>query len=194
MNTPIVEQEEDDMADFLARLEQTVVKKPAKRFSTIQRDETGNRIVHIVVPKVNKAKGDIAPPEFEITTFDLDPITKTQAKDDLDNSVASIKAKLDEETEKKNEHKREVECLKEYIRQLTTKPLDQANPNALLLLDSQQVVKSYEEDAVTAKETRDWMESTKEEAAKFMEEISSTYEQTSLLSKIENMAEMSANF
>lgn len=43
MNTLVVEeQEEDDMADFLARLEQTAAKKPTKRFSTIQRDETGN--------------------------------------------------------------------------------------------------------------------------------------------------------
>lgn len=57
MNALVVEeQEEADMADFLARLEQTTVKKPSKRFSTIQRDETGNYIVQIAVPKVNKAK------------------------------------------------------------------------------------------------------------------------------------------
>lgn len=69
-------QEEDDMADFLARLEQTAVKKSATRFSAIQRDETGCRIVQIVVPKVDKAKGYIASHEYEITTFNLGPTTK----------------------------------------------------------------------------------------------------------------------
>lgn len=137
INTPVIEDsEEDDMAGFLARIEKLVVKKLAKRFFTIQRDEAGNCTMLIAAPKVNKAKGDIAPHEYEITTFDLGPSTKTQVKEDLDNSVASMKAKLDEETEKKNEHKREFERLKEYIRHLTTKPLDQANPEALPLLNS----------------------------------------------------------
>lgn len=67
-----------------------------------------------------------------------------------------MKAKLDEETEKKNEHKRQVEHLKEYIRHLTTKPLDKANPEALPLLNSQQLVKGFEEDAVTEKLKIGW--------------------------------------
>lgn len=150
--------------------------------------------MQIVVPKANKAKGDISPHEYEITTFDLGPSTKAQVKEDLDNSVASMKAKLDEETQKKNEHKRDVERLKEYIRQLTTKPLNQANPEVLSLLDSQQAIKSSEEDAETARETRDWIENIKE-AAMFIEGISSAYNQTySLLSTIENMVEMWADF
>lgn len=34
-------QEEDDTADFLARLEKVTVKKLTKKFFTIQRDEAG---------------------------------------------------------------------------------------------------------------------------------------------------------
>lgn len=144
------------------------------------------------MPKVDKAKGDIGPHEYEITTFDLGPSTKTQVKEDLDNLVASMKAKLDEETKKKKEYKREVERLKEHIQHLTTKPLDQ---EALLHLNPQEVIENIKEEKITTRETKDWMESIRKEEATFMEGISLAYEQTSsLLSRIENMEEVWADF
>lgn len=129
-------QEEDDMVDFLAKLEQVATKKPARRFSTIQRDEAGYRTVQIVVEKLDEAKGDIASHEYEITTLNLGPTTKKQEAEDLDNSIASMKARLDKEIGKK-EYKREVEHLRDYIQHLT-KQLDQANPEAPPLLTSQE--------------------------------------------------------
>lgn len=56
-----VQEEEDDMADFLPRLETMAVRKPTRIFSTIQRDEAGHRTVQIAMPTVDKSKDDIAP-------------------------------------------------------------------------------------------------------------------------------------
>lgn len=78
---------------------------------------------------------------------------------------------------------------------MTTEPLNQANPEVLSLLDSQQTVKIFEEDALTATETRDLIENIKEEAKKFIEGIPSAYDQTSsLLSRIDNMTVIWVDF
>ncbi|XP_057836292.1 DNA-directed RNA polymerases IV and V subunit 2 [Cryptomeria japonica] len=100
-----------------------------------------------------------------------------------------MKARLDKEVEKKKEYKREVERLGEYIQHLT-KQLNQANPEVLPPLNSQEIVRSFEEEVVTARETKEWMESTSKEAATFVENLALTYGQTtSLLSKIASMVE-----
>lgn len=176
--------EEDDMADFLARLETVAAKKLAKVFSTIQKDEIGRCTMQIAVLIVDKSKEDITPQEYAITTVDLGPTTKGQEVEDLDNSVASIKARLEKEVAKKREYK-EIECLKEYIQHLI-KPLDQADPVVPPLLNSsQETIKFFEEEMVTAKETKEWITSMSGEAATFVERLMLAYGQTSpLLSRI----------
>lgn len=153
----------------------------------------GCRTVQIVVPKVDKAKGDIDPHEYEITAISLGPTTKKREAKDLDNSIASMKARVDKEVDKKKEYKKEVECLRESIQHLT-RPLNQANPEAPLLLNPQETVKSSEEKAITTRDTKAWMESTSKETDTFVERLALTYGQTSsLLSRIANMAEAWAN-
>lgn len=183
-------EDEDDMVDFLARLETVAVRKPTKMFSTIQRDETSHRMVQIAVPTMFKSKEDIAPQEYAITTVDLGPTTKSQKIEDLDNSIMSIKVRLEKEVAKKREYKQEVEHLKKYIQHLT-KPPDQASSTAPLLLNSSlEASKITEEDMTTTKETKEWIASKSEEANTFVRRLVSTYKQTSsFLSQIVSLTE-----
>lgn len=68
-------QQEDDTTNFLARLGKVPIKKTAKKYSLIQRDDAGMRSIQVVVPKFDKAKEDITPGEYEITTINLGPTT-----------------------------------------------------------------------------------------------------------------------
>lgn len=88
IQAPVEIQEEDDTADFLARLEQVATKKLAKKFSTIQRDEADSHSIQIAVPTVDKAQDEITPQEYAITTIDLSPTTKGQEVEELDNFVS----------------------------------------------------------------------------------------------------------
>lgn len=138
---------------------------------------------------MDKSKEDITHQECEITTFDLRPTTKGQEVEDLDNSIASMKAILDKEVGKKREYKKEIERLKEYIQYLT-KPFNQGNAIATLLKSSQEAIENFEQEKVTARETKEWMASKREEAATFVDRLMLMYGQTSsLLSRIVSMVE-----
>lgn len=72
-----VPEEEDDMVDFLTKLEAASAKKPTKTFSTIQRDEAGHRTIQVAILTVDKSREEITPQEYAITSaVDLSPTTK----------------------------------------------------------------------------------------------------------------------
>lgn len=146
-----VPEEEDDMADFLARLEAVSARKLAKAFSTIQRDEVGHRTVQVAVPTVDKSREEITPLEYAITIVDLGPTTKGHEMEELDNSVSTIKARLEKEIATKKDYKREVERLKEYIQHLT-KPFDLTSSAAPPLMNTSH--ETLEEEKNIAKETK----------------------------------------
>lgn len=73
----LMEIQQDDTTKFLARLENITIKKTTK-YSLIQKDDVGFRLVQVVVPRVEKAKRDITPEEYEITAINLGPTTKEQ--------------------------------------------------------------------------------------------------------------------
>lgn len=118
----------------------------------------------------------------------MGPTTKGQEVEDLDNLVASMKARIDKEVRKKREYKKEIEGLEEYIQHLT-KPLNQDDAAIPLLLNpSQGVTKNPEEEKVIAREAKEWMATKREKVATFMDKLMLTYGQTSfLLSRIANM-------
>lgn len=110
--------------------------------------------------------------------------------EELDNSVSTIKARLEKEVAKRKEYKREVERLKEYIRHLT-QPLNQGDAIAPPLFNAlKEMTKDVEEGMVTAKEAQEWIASKGTEAALFiaskgteatlfMERLTLAYGQTS---------------
>lgn len=108
VKAPIEIQQEDDTTNFLTRLEKVTIKKIAKKYSLIQKDDVGFRSVQVDVPKVDKAIEDITLGDYEITTINLGPTTKEQEVQELDDLVKRIKKRLEKEIGKKEEFKKEM--------------------------------------------------------------------------------------
>lgn len=64
--------------------------KPAKKFSLIQRSSVGFRSDQVAVPKVDKARDNITPEEYEITTISLGKTTKIQEVQEFDDSCNTL--------------------------------------------------------------------------------------------------------
>lgn len=144
----------DDVDEFLAQISKPIEKKKAKKFSKIIRDGSGSHILQVAVPKVDKAKEDILPKEYEVRKIDLGPAMQEQKIEDLDDSISVIKEKLRKEQETNNQVREENRQLKEYLKHLM-KPIQQGDetfvpPTSL----PRELVESFEEMRITTNEAK----------------------------------------
>lgn len=105
----------ENIDDFLAKPNEEKEQKRAKIFSKIARDDTSVRIAQVVVPMDYKTKDVVTPMDYQITTVELEPTTKEEEFQELDDTVKAIRARLDRTIEKKEMLENENRRVKEYI-------------------------------------------------------------------------------
>lgn len=114
---------EENIAAFLAKVNEPVVvkpPKPARKFSLIQRDSAGFRTVQIAMPNEGKTRDNIALEDYKITTVELGKPTQDQEVQYFDDSCNALKARLAKEKEKRKKVEEENQQWRKYVLHLST--------------------------------------------------------------------------
>lgn len=122
-----------ELEELLSRIDRPV-EKVARKFSKITRDESGSRILHLAVPRVNKDKNWITPNEYEITEVDLGKSSKAQMVEDFDESSLALKEQMKRMEEKNKRLKSENKALCKYVQCLRHPSKKKIRPLFLPLL------------------------------------------------------------
>lgn len=166
---------------FFTSLGRTKEKNKARLISTIIKDESNNKVLHVSTPTIEKNKHEATPKNYNVQTINLGPSTKKKETKDLKDFVDVVLKGLDKEVQAKERLQNQVEELQKYIQHLF-KPLqtqDQASTSTPTNILSKDAINEVEKMKKSIQVTHQWINGVYQKGLILIEEILQLHENTS---------------